>query len=177
VKAGRPIAASEDTVQDAPPPSKRKRKNPPGGGAGTSRPSLSSASKVYSNFPKAHIGNKLDLGSGWLMTYQSATPIIPEQSAANGLMIFYSYVVGFALRQDATGVNTTTVMDMIAGRIALQLVGQDLIPWSWVVNSAQSMIGTVSAHSTAVYTALASNDYAAAYYGGELIQATLSITS
>lgn len=175
VKAGRRVAAPADTLLDGPPVSKRKRKNPPGGGAGTSRPSESGASVAYANFPKAFIGNVLDLGSGWLMTYQDATPIVPQESAANGLTTFYNSVIDFALDQDANGVNTTVVLDMNMGSFALQLVGQDPIPWSWVVNFAQSMIGTVSAQMTTLYTALASNDYAAAVFGGEAVLATLSI--
>lgn len=91
------------------------------------------------------------LGSGWYMTYSSVTSVLPAQSAAADLELFYNDIIDSAGSQMYNGANTTTDLAFNFGQYSLRLSSPDPIDWTWIINFAFDMLDTTSSDFVALF--------------------------
>ena len=84
-----------------------------------------------------------DLGGGWYTTYDTVTSLLPLQSAAADLELFYKSIIDSASSRLTTITNLETELAFGFGHYSLRLSSPDPIEWTWIINFAVDMLDTV----------------------------------
>ena len=83
------------------------------------------------------------LGGGWFFTFDSVVAVDSVQPAAVELEAIYNMVIQIAAGQIGKAINSTESIAFQYGSYLLQLSSVNPISWTWVVNFAAEMLGSV----------------------------------
>ncbi|KAL9593849.1 MAG: hypothetical protein Q9219_007358, partial [cf. Caloplaca sp. 3 TL-2023] len=115
------------------------------------------------HFPYLRVGqsdpNVKNLGSGWIVEYNSVTSLLPANSAASSLSLFYKRVIDKAAESIASNATTTTYLNFQLDDLSLRLTSPNAISWEWVIRFAREMSHSSNSAWTVLYNAVARNVY------------------
>lgn len=83
------------------------------------------------------------LGGGWFLTFDSVVAVDSIQPAAAELEAMYSMVIQIAAGQIGNAANATESIAFQYGSYILHVSSVDPINWTWIVNFAAEMLGSV----------------------------------
>ena len=83
------------------------------------------------------------LGGGWFLTFDSVMAVDSIQPAAAELEAMYSMVIQIAAGQIGKAANATESIAFHYGSYVLRMSSVDPINWTWILNFAEEMLGSV----------------------------------
>ena len=83
------------------------------------------------------------LGGGWFLTFDHVVAVDSVQPAAAELEAMYGMVIQIAAGQIGKAANASESIAFQYGSYVLQMSSVDPINWTWVVNFAAEMLGSV----------------------------------
>ncbi|KAL8783690.1 MAG: hypothetical protein Q9195_009315 [Heterodermia aff. obscurata] len=92
------------------------------------------------------------LGGGWVLAFDNVVAVVDSiRPAAADLEAMYSMVVQIAAGQIGKAENSTESIAFHYGSYRLQLSSANPISWTWVVNFAEEMLGSVRNHYAVLF--------------------------
>ncbi|KAL9008306.1 MAG: hypothetical protein Q9173_006557 [Seirophora scorigena] len=112
-----------------------------------------------------------NLGSSWVMNYNSVISLLPVNRAVPSLAAFYKHIVEIAADKVGNGTDPVKDLNFVSKDLSLTLSSSAPIPWDWIVRFARGMSLLLDSRWAVLFNATAKN----AYWDVATIRAALRI--
>ncbi|KAI4172413.1 MAG: hypothetical protein LQ348_006778, partial [Seirophora lacunosa] len=100
-----------------------------------------------------------NLGSSWVMNYNSVISLLPVHRAVPSLAAFYTHIVDIAADKVGNGTDPVKDLDFVSKRLSLTLSSPAPIPWDWIISFARGMSLLLDSRWAVLFNATARNAY------------------
>lgn len=100
-----------------------------------------------------------NLGSSWVMNYNSVISLLPVNRAVPSLAAFYTHIVDIAADKVGNGTDPVKDLDFVSKDLSLTLSSPAPIPWDWIISFARGMSLLLDSRWAVLFNATARNAY------------------